>query len=332
MKVLYGLLKTYTACFQREVVDRLYHDPYYDVKITPTEVNRLLESDPRIQTIKKELPIKLNNGYSSFKFYYLKEEDPDKVDQVINYKMRLMHLHQTHRRRVEQTQLDMIVSSLKNLGVDSKEIELRKKIHGGVGIGRMDADVFCPNPVGIGYLHIESKNRKQWLAETDINKVRRTRNRIISKWNLEPVLSAIVCSYIYPKARELSEVERIPVVYTGKVYVPNTEFYRELKEATGGNYIAITSGEIEILQEKVGRYIFPYLLEGLLLKVHTLWRNQIGFLVISKSLQTKKRHLHSSYIYRSIILYMLLVVNLLLFQKQTSQSRMRSGNYVVYGI
>ena len=94
------------------------------------------------------------------------------------------------------------------------------------------------------YQNIEVKNRRQPVNVNDVEDILTKTAIAHARWNL-PVESALVCPFIYGAAREKADSDNIPVVITGKVFVPKeyASFYIEYSQALGSHYIEIADSE-----------------------------------------------------------------------------------------
>ena len=228
------ILENYKVCLHHEIMDRAW--ARYELRFHQVDraIRQLLGN-----TIDRMI---IPSPYGKpFHFYFLSETDADEVKYTINYKLELLQQHAKLTDEVGRLGELLVGKIIEDLGYE--EIEIRKEKHGDIGIGRRDIDVWGKH-LHDYYQNIEVKNRRQQVNVNDIDDVEAKTVIAQAHWNL-PIKSALVCSFIYPKALEKANSVDIPVVITKKVFVPKeyAGFYEEYSQALGSYYIEIADYE-----------------------------------------------------------------------------------------
>jgi hypothetical protein len=229
------ILEEHGACIQHEITDRVYSTYRLNSRSTTESINQLFSANI---IDREEIP----SPYSKdFHFYFLSNTEARVVNSTIHYKLDLLQRHSQLTQEIGKFGEDLIGRIVEELPYD--EVEVRKKKHGSIGLGRKGIDVWGKH-VSDYYQHIEVKNRRQPVNLSDIEGIITKTETAHNHWNL-PIESALVCPFIYGTALEKANFVNMPVAITEKIFVPQkyASFYREYSRALGSYYFEIADSE-----------------------------------------------------------------------------------------
>ena len=229
------ILEKHGACIHHEIFDRAWSNYKLDFKLVRWAIDKLLSKE----TI--DMKIEKSPYGKPFHFFFLTNTDANKIDRVIDYKLRLLRQHSKLTQEIGDFGENLIGKIIE--GLPYEEVEIRKKKHKDIGIGRKGIDVWGKH-VNDYYQNIEVKNRRQLVDTNDIDNIITKTEAARNRWNL-PVESALVCAFIYPKALEKANSANMPVAITKKVFVPRkyAMFYLNYRKTLGSHYIEIADSE-----------------------------------------------------------------------------------------
>lgn len=158
--VVIDILKKYGVCTHREITDRIQSK----YKFNNSRVNK---SITYLYNIKKIDRKSLENPYNTqSSFYFIPTNiNGAKREDIIEYKLDLMTKQSKFNDQIARFAENLVSGILDDLGYS--EIETRKRQHKGIGLGKMELDVWGYHLFGY-YQHIEVKNRKQPVGPNDI--------------------------------------------------------------------------------------------------------------------------------------------------------------------
>jgi len=228
------ILTERTACYGGELSDRAYHEYGCNNTLLNRAIGELqAESMVEMRAIKYLYK-------NPFHFYFEVGQDRKEIAQTIDWKLELRMGYEKRRRECIARFGESLVGEVAKL-LDYKEVEIRKKAHRGVGIGRKEIDVWGKHPLPKDFYQcIEVKNRRAYVGIKVIKCLEEKVKIAKEKWGL-PIMPAIVCRCITKPSLRYTKSKSIPVVATSKVYVSkkHESFYNKYKEALGAYYIEV---------------------------------------------------------------------------------------------
>lgn len=225
------ILERYGACIQHEITDRVYSTYGINSRSTTESIKQLFSANI---IDREEIPSPYGKD---FHFYFLSNTEARVVNSTIHYKLDLLWRHSELTQEIGKFGEDLIGRIVEGLPYD--EVEVRKKKHGSVGLGRKGIDVWGKH-VSDYYINIEVKNRRQPVNLSDIESIITKTEIACDRWDL-PIESALVCPFIYGSALEEANFVNMPVAITERIFVPRkySSFYREYSRALGSYYFEI---------------------------------------------------------------------------------------------
>jgi len=234
-QIVVTILEKHGACIQHEITDRVYGTYKINSRSTTESINQLFSANI---IDREEIPSPYTKD---FHFYFLPNTEAGVVDSTIHYKLDLLLRHSRLTQEIGKFGEDLIGKIVEELSYD--EVEVRKKKHENIGLGRKGIDVWGKHALDY-YQNIEVKNRRQPVNLSDIQGIITKTDTAHNRWNL-PIESALVCPFIYGTALEEANSANVPVAITEKILVPQkyASFYREYSQALGSYYFEIADSE-----------------------------------------------------------------------------------------